>query len=140
MLLSLGIGFLYHALVPSTQPVRNLAIALLVCAITYAIIPFAIDNGFNNISAILLLMSVNGFVQSFTWSNLLVIVNSRWDKSRNSTALGFWATNANVGNILGFAICEEVHKLHLPWEEEMYCTAALTFIIGILVFCRIKEI
>lgn len=138
MLLSLGIGFLYHALVPNKKPVRNLSIALLVCAITYAIVPFAIDNGFNNIETILLLMTVNGFVQSFTWSNLLVIVNSRWDKSRNSTALGFWATNANVGNILGFAICEEVNLLQRPWEEEMYCTAALTFVMGILVLWRIK--
>lgn len=51
-------------------------------------------------------MSLNGFIQSFTWTNLLVIVNSRWDKNRDSTALGFWSTNANVGNILGFIICE----------------------------------
>lgn len=138
MLMSLGIGFLYHAIVPDKKPVRNLSLAMIICAITYAAIPFAIDHELNNIYTILALMSINGFVQSFTWSNLLVIVNSRWDRKRNSTALGFWSTNANVGNILGFMICEEVHLLHWPWEDEMYEAAAITFVMGILVYWRIK--
>jgi len=117
MLLSLGIGFLYHALVPNKKPVRNLSLALIICAISYAIVPYAIDHGIDSLYVVLALMSINGFVQSFTWSNLLVIVNSRWDKGRDSTMLGFWATNANVGNILGFVICEEVNILKLPWED-----------------------
>lgn len=62
-------------------------------------------------------MAINGFIQSYTWPNLLMIINEKWDKKKNTTALGFWATNGNFGNIIGFFICFQIGDLDLPWED-----------------------
>jgi sugar phosphate permease len=80
MLMSLGIGFLYHTFVPDKKPVRNLTLGLLFSAVTYAAIPIAFSYDFKNIYVLLILMTVNGFAQSFIWSPLLVIVNSKWKR------------------------------------------------------------
>lgn len=133
MLLSLGAGFLYHALSPTSKPTRNLSIALLICAITYLCIP-SIDNFY----LLAVIMSINGFAQSFTWPNLLVLVNSKWHKSRDSTELGFWTTNANVGNIIGFAICEIVHSLNYNWKIQMYIAALLCLTTYLFVYFRLN--
>jgi sugar phosphate permease len=119
MLLSLGIGFLYQAFNPDKKPVRNLTLALLFTSLTFIAIPIAFSFNLKNIYTLLIFMTINGFTQSYTWSTLLVIVNSKWDREKNSTALGFWATNANVGNIVGLLMCEQVHLFNWPWEDEI---------------------
>ena len=78
---------------------------MIICAINYALIPLSIDSHLNNLTYLTILMSINGFMQSYTWPNLLMIVHERWDQKKNSVALGFWATNTNTGNIVGYLIC-----------------------------------
>lgn len=78
---------------------------MIFCGISYGLIPFCIDSHLNNIIALSILMAINGFIQSYTWPNLLMIVHEKWDQKKNSTALGFWATCTNVGNIVGYLIC-----------------------------------
>lgn len=110
------------------------------CAISYAFIPFAIDNQLNNLPTLMILMSINGFIQSYTWPNLLMIINQKWDRNRDATALAFWATNPNFGNIVGYIICHEVVLYHLPWEDEMYLAALLTLVCGVVLAVRIPEL
>jgi sugar phosphate permease len=105
MLLSLGIGFLYHAFVPDKKPVKNLSLALFFSSVTFIAIPIAFNYHLKNVYTLLIFMTINGFAQSYVWATLLVIVNSKWDREKNSTALGFWATNVNVGNIIGLMMC-----------------------------------
>lgn len=105
MLLCLGAGHFYHTLSPIQKPVKSLWIGMIVCALSYSMVPFAIDHNLNNLFTLMILMGINGFIQSYTWPNLLMIVNEKWDKKRESTALGFWVTNGNFGNIVGYIIC-----------------------------------
>ena len=78
---------------------------MIACSLSYAAIPFCIDHSLNTLTNLIILMAINGFIQSYTWPNLLMIINEKWDKKKNTTALGFWATNGNFGNIIGFFIC-----------------------------------
>ena len=75
MLLCLGIGHFYHTLSPIEKPVKTLSIAMVACAISYSVIPYAIDHYLNNLPTLMILMGINGFIQSYTWPNLLMIVN-----------------------------------------------------------------
>lgn len=61
-------------------------------------------------------MCVNGYLQSYTWPNLLMIIHSYFDPKKYPTLLGFWSTNVNFGNIAGFLICELlINKYKWPW-------------------------
>lgn len=116
LLLCLGAGHFLHALYPVEKPVKTLWIGMFGCAISYALIPFCIDSHLNNLTALSILMSINGFLQSYTWPNLLMIVKQKWDQKKNPAAMGFWPTNTNIGNIVGYLICTEfVMALNFPW-------------------------
>lgn len=130
-----------HAISPVEKPVKTLWIGMICCAISYALIPFCIDSHLNNLPALSILMATNGFIQSYTWPNLLMVVHEKWDQRRNSIALGFWATNTNIGNIVGYLICTEfVMALDYPWEIGMYITAGFSFVAGILILWRVPEL
>lgn len=66
-----------------------------------------------------------------------MIVNTKWDKTRDSTELGFWTTNANIGNILGFVLCESIHSLNINWKMQMLLAAAFTFAIAVVTYFRV---
>ena len=105
MLAALGLGHFLHTIKPINNKVRMLWIAVISCSIIYGCIPLATLFDFSrNIYVIGLLMSINGFLQSYTWPNLLVLVRNYFDPDRYSTLLGFWATCANFGNIIGLLI------------------------------------
>lgn len=59
-----------------------------------------------NIYMLAIYMSINGFLQSYTWPNLLMIINSRFSSQNDSALLGFWSSNCNFGNIMGYAVFE----------------------------------
>lgn len=105
MLTFLGIGHFLHALYPIKKPVKSLWIALLICGMNYGLIPVCLlITYFKNIYVLSVLMSFNGFLQSYTWPNLLMIVNSKFSSEKNSALLGFWSANANFGNIMGYGV------------------------------------
>lgn len=105
MLTFLGIGHFLHAIKPIKRPVSSLWVAMIICGINYGLIPgFTAIEALSNIYIIALIMCFNGFLQSFTWPNLLMIINSKYSSEKDAVLLGFWSANANVGNILGFGI------------------------------------
>lgn len=105
MLSFLGIGHFIHAIYPISRPVKYLWMGTIACGINYAFIPFCmLFPSLTNIYMLSALMSVNGFLQSYTWPNLLMIIHSHFDPAVYTVLLGFWATNANVGNIIGYSI------------------------------------
>lgn len=57
-------------------------------------------------ATLVILMGLSGFLQSFTWPNLLPLVHTVCSPDKDTTILGFWATCPNFGNILGFIICQ----------------------------------
>lgn len=111
MLCFLGIGHYMHAIRPIKRPVRSLFIAMIACGLNYGLIPGWMNVNFlASIYALSVLMCINGFLQSYTWPNLLMIVNSRFKSDKYSMLLGFWSANANVGNIIGYAVCEVLNR------------------------------
>lgn len=105
MLVFLGIGHFLHALHPIKKPVKSLWIAVLLCGLSYGLIPLCMMVPFlRNIYVLGVLMSFNGFLQSFTWPNLLMVVHSKFDPAKYAMLLGFWAANTNIGNIIGYSI------------------------------------
>jgi sugar phosphate permease len=101
----LGIGHFLHALYPIKKPVMSLWIAMILCGINYEMIPLTLGiKPLANIYVLCICMSLNGFLQSYTWPNLLMIINSKFSSDKNAALLGFWSANANVGNILGYGV------------------------------------
>ncbi len=104
MLSFLGIGHFYHAISPIKKPVKSLWIAMLICGINYGLIPVCMNfDALSNIYILSVFMCVNGFLQSYTWPNLLMIIHSKFNPEKYAVLLGFWSTNSNVGNIMGYA-------------------------------------
>lgn len=108
MLLFIGIGNLVIAMYPLSKPIRALWIALLLCAIEYTFVPISMNlmSGTGAFVVLIILMGINGFLQSFTWPNLLPLVHTVCSPDKDAILLGFWTTASNVGNILGFLVCQ----------------------------------
>ncbi len=105
LLLFLGIGHFSHALYPLKHPVKGLWIATLLCALDYMLIPLLIETlHIRSFPLLFVLMAINGYLQSFTWPNLLMIVDQKINQKKKATLLGFWTCNTNVGNIVGYFI------------------------------------
>lgn len=105
MLGFLGLGHFFHTLKPIKKPVKSLFIAMILCGINYGLIPLCMFiKGLRNIFILSVLMCFNGYLQSFTWPNLLMIIHEKFDPQQYSVLLGFWTTNTNFGNIIGYSI------------------------------------
>jgi|JI10StandDraft_1071094.scaffolds.fasta_scaffold253074_1 sugar phosphate permease len=105
MLSFLGLGHFLHAFYPTKKPVLSLWIGMILCGINYSLIPLTLTiKPLANIYILSLYMCINGFLQSFTWPNLLMIINFNFNPDKYAVLLGFWAANANVGNIVGYAV------------------------------------
>jgi sugar phosphate permease len=79
MLGFLGIGHFAHTLKPIKKPVKTLYIAMILCGINYALIPLCMSLSVTrNLAMISILMCLNGYLQSFTWPNLLMIIHEKY--------------------------------------------------------------
>lgn len=111
MLAFLGIGHFIHTVHPIRKPVRTLWAAMILCGMNYLMIPVCMNiPGLKNFITLALFMCINGFLQSYTWPNLLMLIHSKFDPEKYAVLLGFWSTNANVGNILGYGIFQIMIK------------------------------
>ena len=109
MMVSLGIGHFVDAIRPTKTPVNDLLVGLVSCGLLYIVLCFCFNIEFLcNIWILALIMCINGYLQAYTWPNLLMIVHSQFDPDRYSALLGFWTTNVNFGNMMGFILCQLV--------------------------------
>ena len=54
--------------------------------------------------------------------------------------MGFWSSNANIGNIVGFAITGTILDVfQFSWESAMIFTATLQIVIALEVYFTVKE-
>lgn len=142
MLTFLGLGHFLHALYPIKKPVLSLWIAMIVCGINYALIPACVNvSALANIYIVCVLMSFNGFLQSYTWPNLLMIINSRFNPQKYAVLLGFWSANANVGNIIGFGVFEILKNFNYKaWEYGLFMCAIYAAANGVYIGWRFDEL
>lgn len=135
MLLFLGIGHFVHAVSPIKRPVRSLWVAMIACSINYGLMPLILSfKPFCNIIYLSLFMVLNGFLQSYCWPTMLMIINSQYSSKENSTLIGFWSTNANFGNIIGYFVFQ---VMNFGWETTLVLIGSYALLNGLLTF-RIK--
>lgn len=83
-------------------------------------------------------MGINGFLQSFSWPNLLPLVHSVYSPDKDTTLLGFWATCPNFGNIIGFIISQYlVLNNGYSWEVGVYIISVYILLNAIYIAVRI---
>ena len=107
---------------------------LILCGAEYALVPLSMSvmTGLPAFLLLLILMGLSGFLQSFAWPNLLVLVHTVATPDKDGALLGFWTTSANFGNIFGFLICQAfVFGLGLDWQIGMLFIALFLMVIGI---------
>jgi len=76
-------------------------------------------------------LTVFGFFQFAAWPSLLTLTNQYIDLKKDGAAMGFWTSNANIGNILGFALTGLIiDVMQLGWEIAMILVALLQFFIA----------
>lgn len=139
LLLSLGIGHFSHVLYPLKHRVKGLWIATLLCALDYMLIPLAIETlHIRSFLLLFILMAINGYLQSYAWPNLLMIIDQKIDQKKNETLLGFWICNTNVGNLVGYFICYQfIIAYEFHWEVGMYIAGLFVAICSILIWLRV---
>ena len=138
MLLALGLGHFMHAIYPLKRPVRCLWIAMLASAANFALMPYLLLFGqFQNMAYLCIFQLLNGFLQSYTWPTLLMIINSKYSSDKTPILLGFWSTNANFGNIIGYLVFQFIQ---MDWRNDLYIAASFALINGLLIAMRIKEL
>ena len=142
ILLFLGIGHFVHAIFPIKNPVRSLWTGLLSCSVIMAVFAISFNmKELQNYWILAILMCFNGYMQSYTWPMLLMIVHSKFDPKKHNILLGFWATNSNFGNIIGFGVSKLIFIIYpSDWTLIIGISAVYTSIFGLLVYFRFKEL
>lgn len=80
MLYALALGFFQQTLVPFSRPVLALTFGLMLTAVFYVLIPVCLTSSVGKSFALLcILMSFDGYFQSYVWPNVLMLVNSQFD-------------------------------------------------------------
>jgi len=80
MIYALAIGYFQQAVVPFSRPVLALVCGLMLTALFYILIPIClISSSAQSFAILCVLMSIDGYFQSYTWPNLLMLVNSQFD-------------------------------------------------------------
>lgn len=136
MLMCLGVGHLVHALTTNTTPVKHASMATIACGCIYLLIGFC-----RSVGSVCFLMALNGYLQSYTWPNLLMIIHTHFDPNQYALILNVWATNANVGNIIGFAVFDIIEGLgYQGWILGLVITAIYAGINGLYTYFNVPEI
>lgn len=79
-------------------------------------------------------MCFNGFFQSTGWPGVMGIVGNWFGKGKRGLLMGFWAINANVGNIIALVLCNIIdQELHGNWTTNFLVTGGFT--IGVAILC-----
>jgi sugar phosphate permease len=142
MLYALGVGYLQLSLLPFNRPVLGLTIGLLLAALFYILIPFFVTY-IPSQSFVLLcvLMSFDGYFQSWVWPHILMLINTEFDNKEDALKLGVWSTNTNVGNIVGFVVCQYLVLYNgLPWQVSMIIISIFIVAVALLARCNLEEL
>jgi sugar phosphate permease len=142
MLYALAIGFFQQAINPYSRPVLTMTVGLFLTAFFFLLIPLLISAfSLQAFSILCVLMSLDGYFQSYVWPNLLMVVNSYFDNKKDAILLGVWSTNTNFGNIFGFIMGEViVIRAGLQWEVGMYFISFFMIVIGLLTYFGLQEL
>ena len=83
MLYAVAIGFFQQVIYPFTRTVLPLGIGLIFTSFFFLLVPITltafVSRSFN---ILCVLMSIDGYFQSYAWPNLLMLINSQYDNKK----------------------------------------------------------
>lgn len=78
-------------------------------------------------------MCLNGFFQSTGWPGVVGVMGNWFGRGKRGMLMGFWAVNANAGNILALVLCNILDQgKHLPWTTNFLATGGFCLAVAIL--------
>ena len=89
---------------------------------------YVVTNNFSLIT-LTLCMSLNGFFQSTGWPGVMGIFGNWFEKNKKGLLFGFWAMNANFGNLIASNLCNLLQQNGVSWIWNFW----LISIIGLVV-------
>lgn len=85
-------------------------------------------------------MCINGFFQSTGWPGVVGIIGNWFGKGKRGLLMGFWAVNANVGNIIALIMLNILDQTeHLNWTYNFIFTGLFTLLIAFLCMKFLQE-
>eukprot|EP00347_Sterkiella_histriomuscorum_P013119 403365944 len=87
-----------------------------------------------------LLRIIDGTLQSIGWATNLAVLSNWFPKHGRGLLIGFWASNANVGDIIGAQIYKSVINAdNTNWGTGIIIVGALVVVFGIINFLFLIE-
>lgn len=113
---------------------------MILCGINYELIPLSmLSKSLANIYVLSLLMSINGFLQSYTWPNLLMVIRHYFDPDNYAVLLGLWSANGNVGDVLGYGVFEILKAGGVKdWQYGLTICSIFASACGVYIGLRFK--
>ena len=84
----------------------------------------------------------NGLLQSPGWAINLVIISAWFPRTGRGLLIGCWASNANMGDLLGTQVYKAVtgdQKVPENWGMAFFIVAAIVLLMGIINFFFLVE-
>lgn len=80
-----------------------------------------------------------GLFQSAVWPGVVAVMGNWFDKSSRGKSMGFWSSNASVGNMIGAQFGALIIILHGSWMEVIMPFACLQVVIGLIFIFTISD-
>lgn len=89
---------------------------------------------------VVFMMCYNGFFQCTGWPGVVTIIGNWFGKGKRGLLMGFWAVNANIGNIIALVMLNILdQEKHLPWTSNFLATGGFTITVAIVCLIFLKE-
>lgn len=89
---------------------------------------------------LIVVMCLNGFFQSTGWPGVMAVAGNWFGKGKRGLLMGFWAINANVGNIIASVLCNILEEEeHLAWTYNFFFTGGFALLVAILILFFLQE-
>lgn len=83
--------------------------------------------------------ALQGLSQSAVWPGVVAVMGNWFDRSSRGKSMGFWSSNASVGNIVGAQFGALIIILHGTWMDVLLPFAILQVVTGLIFFFTIKD-
>jgi sugar phosphate permease len=135
LFLTYGIAqFLTGAIGDAFNKRKVLTITFTIQAILFSFVGFAGTYDFYSLGYFCSVFAMIGLVQSIDFPCLAGAIAAWTTKSSRGCVTGIFATNANLGNILGLQLSVIITESHNNWSLQMYLISIVYFVLAFLIF------
>lgn len=117
-----------------------IGIGMVLASISYMSFSFLfLFSGWLSYPFVVVMMCINGFFQSTGWPGVMGVIGNWFGKQKRGLLMGFWAVNANVGNIIALVLLNILKNAKFDWMYNFIITGCLCMLIAGLVLVFLKE-